>query len=425
VVILSEIKKISNKNFEKLSHELKNYIDGNKTGGILCLVYQKDKIMFCNKYGWKNIEKHEPLEFDSIFRIFSMTKPILCLTALMLYEEGKFELNDPISKFLPEFKSLKVLKSLNKETGEVILEETSTPITIKHLLTHTAGLSYGFFPSVPIDILYDNKFNFDDEHRIKAVIEKVPSIGTLKEFISKISDLPLAFHPGSYWHYGFNHDVLGYLIEKISGQKLDIFLKERIFDKIGMYDTDFYVPESKWKRLMQVYTQNAERKLVKLKSDINDGYKQKPNFLSGGAGLVSTLADYLKFTLMVLNEGEFAGQKIVKKSTIDLMTQNHLKDNNSWLEMNYLKPKDPKLVKVLEGYGFGLGVRIKTEKNNTKCEIGEHSWGGALNTIYWIDPVKEVIGILLTQYCPSDNYWIYAIDEDRIKNLVYEALEAH
>jgi len=420
---LLEIKRINHQKFSKLTQELQNYIDQKKTGGIILLIYQKDKIVYCDKFGWKDIAKNEPLEFDTIFRIYSMTKPIVCLATLMLYEEGKFDLDDPISKFIPEFSNLKVLKSVNTETNEMITEDAKNQITIRHLFTHTSGLSYGFIPNIPIDDLYSKEFDFKGDNRGKSVLEKVPKSGSLEEFIPKLAKLPLAFEPGTFWKYGFNHDVLGYLIEKLTGKKLDIFLKERLFHKLGMVDTDFYVPEFKWHKVAKVYTRNTENELNELKGPMIDGYRQKPELLSGGGGLVSSIADYLKFTVMMLKNGELEGQKIVRNSTIDMMTQNHLTENKSLLGLYWIKPEDPDFINREEGYGFGLGVRVKVEENITKSGVGEHDWGGALNTLYWIDPLKEVVGILMTQYCPPDSDWIQPVDDVKIKNLVYEALK--
>lgn len=419
-----EITQVSPENFLNFTKKLQNYIDENKTGSIVCLVYHKDKVVYSNKFGWTDKANKVFVEFDTIFRIYSMTKPIVCLVALILYEEGKFSLNDPVSRFLPEFKELEVLKSWNNETGEAITEKTKTPITIKHLLTHTSGLSYGIDPMIPIDILYGKKFGYtDDQNRPRCVFESLPNRFTLKQFALKLSKLPLAFEPGNYWLYGFNIDILGYLIEKLSNKPLNVFLKEQIFAKLNMNDTDFCIPENKWGRLAKVYTNDDLGNLIELKGPISDGIKSKPKFLSGGSGLVSTIQDYLKFTLMLLQEGMYNGRQVVSKEIINLMTQNHLPGNKTYLDINYIRPTDTESIKRYEGWGYGLGVKVKIAENMTKSGIGEYSGGGALNTFFWIDPSKEMISIVLTQYCPTDNNWIVPLDDILIRNLIYDALE--
>ena len=353
-----------------------------------------------------------------------MTKPITCLAALILYEQGKFDLGDPIEKYLPEFKNLKVLKSYNDKTGETELEEIKNSITIKQLFTHTSGLSYGDDPDeIPVDKLYGEKFGFTGENRLKTKLEMFPIMPSLDEFSKRLATLPLTFIPGEHWWYAFSHEILGFLIEVISGKKLDVFFKEQIFDKLGMKDTDFYVPKGKWDRLTKVYTKNQNYELIEIEGDIYNGFKRKIQYLSGGGGLVSTLEDYLKFCVMMLNGGKYKDNQIISQETIDLMTSNQLPNNNTFLDMQYVKYKDPEAIKRMEGYGFGLGVLVKIAENMSKSGIGAFSWGGAFNTLFDIDPTNQIISIVLTQFCPEDSEWIFPIDWLRIDNLVYEALE--
>ncbi len=423
-----EIQEIDSDAFSNLSDEFQKYIEDNQTGGILGAVYHKGKLVYCNKFGWKDIENEIPISFDNIFRLYSMTKPITCLAALILLEEGKYNLNDPLEKYLPEYKNLKELKSYNEETGEVELEDAQKPITIKQLFIHTSGLSYGFYPRVPIDKLYNEEFNFGEEKPIspqkdgiKAVLET--SFPPLEEFSQCLATLPLAFEPSKYFWYAFGHDILGLLIEKLSEKKFDVFLKERIFNKIGMKDADFFVPPVKRERLVEAYTKNQDGNLVRVAGHIREGFNHKPKFLSGGSGLVSTLGDYLKFCVMMLNRGKYKGVQVISKETIDLMTSNQLLQGKSYLEMQMFQPEDPEIIKRNKGYGFGLGVMVKIAENMLKSGIGDYGWEGALNTIFRIDPSNEVIFIVLTQYCPEDNNWILPIDTLRISDLVYESLE--
>ncbi len=417
------MKQINPTVFKKLSLEFQTYIDENITGSVLCAIYHQGKLVYCNKFGWKDKENQIPIEFDDIFRLYSMTKPITCLAALILYEQRKFDLDDPLEKYLPEFKNLKILTSYDDKTSEIVLEEIKNPITIKHLFTHTSGLSYGDHPEIPVDKLYGEEFGFTGENRLRTKLDMFPIMKPLEEFSKRLATLPLAFTPGTHWWYGFNHEILGFLIERLSGKKLDVFLKEHIFDKLGMSDTDFYVPKEKWKRLTKVYTKNQDNKLVEVEGAIDEGFKYQIQFLSGGGGLVSTLADYMKFCLIMLNEGQYKGNQIVSKETIKLMTSNQLPNNNTFLDMQYIKSKDSEAIKRMEGYGFGLGVLLKIAENMARSGIGKYSWGGAVNTWFSIDPANQVIWIVLTQYCPENSDWVFPIDWLRIDNLVYEALE--
>ena len=267
------INQVKSEAFSKLTDKFQNFIDNNETGSILCAVYHEGRLVYCNKFGWRDKTNKIPIEFDDIFRIYSMTKPIICLAALILHEEGKYNLDDPIEKFLPEFKDVKILKSHNHETGDTELEETKNKITFKHLFTHTSGISYGFYPGIPVDKLYGEKFGFVGENRTKSVLESLPKLDILDEFSEKLTSLPLVFEPGTNLWYGFNCDILGLLVEKLSGKKLDVFLKERIFDKLGMTDTDFYVSEEKRNRLVKAYMRKHDGELIEVKGDMSNGNK--------------------------------------------------------------------------------------------------------------------------------------------------------
>lgn len=418
-----KIKQINPAGFKKLSLEFQTYVDDCITGNVLCAIYHQGKLVYCNKFGWKDKENQIPIAFDDIFRIYSMTKPITCLAALILYEQGKFDLEDPLKKYLPEFNNLKVLKSYDFQTGEFEVEEIKNPITIKQLFTHTSGLSYGDYPFIPVDKLYGEKFGFTGKIRLKTKLDMFPVMPPLDEFSQRLATLPLVFEPGSHWWYAFSHEILGYLIEKLSGKKFDVFLKEHIFDKLGMNDTDFYVPKEKWKRLTKVYTKDQDGKLIEVRGAIYEGFKHKIQYLSGGGGLVSTLDDYMKFCLMLLNGGQYEGNQIVSTETIKLMTSNQLPNNSTFLDMQYIKQEDSETIKRTEGYGFGLGVLVKIAENMSRNGIGTYGWAGAFNTLFRIDPMNQLISIVLTQYCPETIVWIFPIDDFKITNLIYEALE--
>jgi CubicO group peptidase (beta-lactamase class C family) len=419
-----KIQQIVPETFAELTEYFQNLIDKEETGCVLFAAYHKGKLVYCNKFGWRDKKNKIPIALDDIFRMYSMTKPITCIAALTLYEEGKFNLDDPVEKFLPEFKDMKVLKSYDQETGEYELEETKTKMTIRHLFMHTSGISYGFNPGVPIDRLYAVEFGYLKNTRAQEVLESMQISDTLEEYIRRLSSLPLFFEPGTHWWYGYNHDILGLLIERLSGKKFDVFLKQRIFDKLGMNDTDFYVTEEKRERLVKPYMKRLDGQLIEVKGPIADGFNSKPKFLSGGGGLVSTLEDYLSFCIMMLNGGGYNRKKIVSRKTIEIMTTNQFSDGKTNLDMQYYKIEDPEIRKRNEGYGFGLGVNVKIADSMTRAGIGDYGWGGAADTTFNIDPANNVITIMLSQHIPPDNNWIHPVPQDNIEisRLVYEAL---
>ena len=421
-----KLKTINPESFSEVTKEFQKKIDKNETGSILSVVYHKGELVYCNKFGWKDKENQIPIEYDDIFRFYSMTKPIVCLAALILYEEGKFILDDPIENFLPEFKNIKVLKTYNQKTGDYELDDPQNKITIRHIFTHTSGVSYGFFPEVSVDKLYGKEFGYKEENRIKEVIEKLHDFDKIENFSKMLAAFPLLFEPGKHWWYGYNHEILGGIIEKLSGKKLNVFLKERIFDKLGMEDTDFYVPDEKINRLVKAYTKEHSGELVEVKGVISDGFNSKPpRFLSGGGGLLLTLGDYLKFCIMMLNGGKYNSEQIVSSETIELMTSNQLPDGKSYLETHFSNFEDPDVIEKNEGCGFGLGVIVKIGENISRGGIGEYGWVGAADTTFTIDPANQLITISLTQHIPPDNNWIQPIigSDVEIRNLVYEVLK--
>ncbi|MHA1944837.1 MAG: serine hydrolase domain-containing protein [Candidatus Hodarchaeales archaeon] len=406
--------------FYALSEEFQEIVDKRKTGGISCLIYHKGEVLYRKAFGWKDRLNQECMGLDTIHRIYSMTKPILCVALLILYEEGFFDLDDPISKFLPEFKEMKVLSSYDKETGAIETIKASKQITIKDLFMHTSGISYGSWPKIPIDHYYARKFEVDTSIPVYPFLEKQRNFEPLTNFSKTLSKLPLAFNPGDHYWYGFNHDILGFLIEKLSGENLDDYLKEKLFTKLGMPDTDFSVNKHNKARLSKVYTKSEENELIELEGPVLDGFYDKPKFLSGGGGLVSTLEDYLHFCQMLLNNGKYNGLRILKKSTVKLMTTNHFPNNTSVQDKRFIKITDPEWLWWDIEHGMGLGVAVKIAHNITKKSIGSHSWEGVLNTHYWIDPKKDIIFILLTQFWFHD--LIPPFNLNKLEDLAYTAL---
>lgn len=384
---------LSSVRLNRIKPYMQRYVDENKLPGMVTMVSRHGKVVHFEKYGMMDVDK--PMQFNTIFRIASMTKPITSVAVMMLYEEGYFQLDDPVSKYIPEFKDLKVYSS--KEQDGIQLVDQIRQMTIRDLLLHTSGLTYGLFGNTPVDSIYRSVNLFE---------------GTLKDMIQKLSKIPLLCQPGSVWNYSVSADVLGYLVEVISGKPLDEFLKERIFNPLKMKDTDFYVPKEKINRFAALYglTDNEDLKVI---SDPEASENSSPTkFYSGGGGLVSTANDYMIFAQMLLNKGEYNGIRLLGSKTVDFMTKNHLSDE--------LLPIGGVFQPMLKGLGFGLGfsVMIDNPKSQIIGSVGEFGWSGIYNTFFWIDPTEELILILMTQFNPFINYPI----NKEFKVLVYQAI---
>tara|TARA_B100001996_G_scaffold377352_1_gene359853 strand:+ start:754 stop:2049 length:1296 start_codon:yes stop_codon:yes gene_type:complete len=426
-----QIKK-SNLSEERLSkikkHITENYINTNKYIGTVTAIYKNDNIAFLDIQGMQDRERNIPLKRDSIFRIYSMTKPITSVAMMILYELGKFQIDDPVHKFIPSWKNLKVYKSGNYPNFK-----TTDPLnvmTIKDLLSHQSGLTYGF----------QMKSEVDKAYREIGIgrMESLNTNQTLSDMINTLKDVPLEFSPSTAWNYSVSTDVLGHLIEIISGKSFDEFLKENIFSKLNMKDTDFFVPKEKLNRFTANYLFNMGEPMdpsgaLPLRKvdrhSIESGnpiliddpqmslYNKKPSFLSGGGGLVSTLDDYMNFATMLLNNGVFKDQQILSKKTIDLMIANHLEGGKDLLSSSHANTASET---TLAGIGFGLGFQIlmNPAKNQINSSIGEYGWGGAASTTFWIDPSENLITIFLTQLIPSTTYNI----RRELRTLVYSSL---
>ena len=373
--------------FSELDKFLQKLVDDNKTPGSIFLLYKQGEIVFLQKYGWQDIENSVLIEFDTIFRIYSMTKPIITIGLMMLYEEGKFELEDPISNFISEFKGMKVF--VEEEENKIITEELERNITILDLLTHTSGLSYGFFEDDPIDKIYKER-----------LVDKLKSL-TLEEAMKILADIPLRFQPGKYFRYSYSIDVLGRLIEVLSGQSLDVYLREKIFQPLEMENTSFFVSEDKFSKLAKPYLYSSGNHLNLIETpNVIERFSKDYRFFSGGGGLVSTLNDYFNFTLMFLNDGQYKDNILLKPETISLITKNHLKGNRTITDFAFSKQLAESM--KFHAYGHGLGIRVLIGEGLTLAGKGEHGWGGAAFTYYWIDPQNEVIGLFMTQVFSPD-----------------------
>lgn len=371
------------------------YVDEGKFAGIVTLIARRGAVAHLECVGLADREAGSPMQVDTLFRIYSMTKPITSLALLMLYEEGRLRLTDPVSRFIPAFRELKVY--VRSAPMGIELAPLQREITVRDLLTHTSGLTYGFLPDSPVTTLYRN-----------VEIQK-PHMN-LPEFIAELVKLPLAHQPGERWTYSVATDVVAYLVEVISGMPLDRYFEEQIFKPLGMVDTTFTVPPEKVSRLSTVYQIMPAGGLQPIDTPANSPFAQPKRFLSGGGGLVSTIGDYLRFAQMLLNGGELDGARRVSRKTIELMTMNHLP--SALLPFGVSKP--------LYGYGFGLGVEVLLDvaQTGTLGSVGTFDWSGAANTDFWVDPKEQLIGILMTQFMPSSYFPL----RDDLHILAYQAI---
>ena len=379
----------------RIDAHMQRYVDDGKLSGIIAAIARRGQLAYREKFGQMDLEAGKPMELDTIFRIYSMSKPITSVAVMMLYEEGRFLLGDPVSRFIPGFKHTRVFARETESGFE--LENLAREITILDLLTHTSGLSYGFEP----DLVYVDKLY---QQRIWDVRQGEREV-TLEELVRELTRLPLAFQPGSAWHYSMATDVLGYLVQVVADMPFEQFLQERIFEPLGMPDTDFHVPEAKMDRFAAVYGPAEGGGIQALDTPTGRDYTRPTQCPSGGGGLVSTTADYLRFAQMMLNRGELDGVRLLGRKTVEWMTINHLSPGlHPWEDAG-------------RGFGLGVGVQIDAARQNLGS-AGSYGWGGAAGTRFWVDPQEELIGLLMIQFIPGGHYPI----QDEFAVLAYQAL---
>ena len=380
---------------------MQEYIDDGKLPGATTLVGRHGKVAFCETMGYGDLEEKKTLAQDSILRFYSMSKPITAAAVMLLYEQGLFQLDDPLYEYIPAFRNMQVYCSGSGDS--MTTEPATTPITIHHLLTHTSGLTYGVENEGGVSGLYAEKrtdFN--------------PHDGPLASVVDRLAEIPLKFEPGSRWEYSVSFDVLGRLVEVVSGKQLDVFLKEQIFDPLGMEDTAFFVPQSKHGRFVSLYQCTPQARLVLMESAADSPLTEPVETLSGGGGLVSTLKDYFRFTEMLRNRGTLEGHRLLGRKSVELMTMNHLPGDladmgqPTFCETTY------------EGIGFGLGMSVVIDPAKAKIlgTPGEYAWGGYASTAFWVDPKEDMTVIFLTQLIPSSAYPI----RRELRVLAYQAL---
>jgi CubicO group peptidase (beta-lactamase class C family) len=401
--------------FDRLEDHLKRrYVDAGRLPGTQLLVYRRGKVVHSAVQGFADLERKAPVKDDTIFRIYSMTKPITSVAFMMLFEEGRVALDEPVHKYIPEWKDLGVFQA--GTSGAFLTRPPARPMLIVDLLRHTSGLTYGF----------QQRSNVDAAYRELKIGEVVTS-GTLQSMIEGLAKIPLEFSPGEAWNYSLATDVIGYLIGKISGKPFEQFLKERIFDPLGMNDTDFFVPAAKAHRFAACYSADpkggmtfhaAERKggLTLQDDPATSAYLAPPSFFSGGGGLCSTAADYLSFCRALLGRGELDGVRLLGPKTLALMTSNHLPGGRFLPEMSRSLFSEA----AYNGIGFGLGFSVTMDPAQTLIpgSPGEYAWGGAAGTAFWIDPAEELITVFMTQLMPSSAYPI----RRELRTMVYAAI---
>lgn len=378
----------------RIDSTLKSFIDSNKTVAVSALVFEKGNEVYYNAFGYADREAKIPIDRNTIVRIFSMTKPITGVALMSLYEKGAFQLDDPLSKYAPEFADMKVFKGTDAK-GNPILEPAKHPITIRDITRHTAG-----FADVDSSVLGQMVRKADALNRNNA----------LPEMAKKLAALPLKFDPGTQWAYGPSVDVQAYLVEKLSGKPFDQYLKEIIFDPLQMTNTRYVVPESDRQRFAALYNRNDSSGVLTRALDERayTDYTREWPLKRGGAGLTSTLDDYMKFAQMLVHKGELNGVRILKPETIELMSTNQLSDTISqrmWL---------PSKGRV----GFGIDFAVRTSPPHTKDEnngtVGEFFWDGAASTLFWVDPKNELTAVLFTQLQPFDRVKLHKRFRDAI-----------
>jgi CubicO group peptidase (beta-lactamase class C family) len=381
-------------------HLNRNYIEPGKIAGCQTLVARRGHVAYFKSLGMMDRERRKPIADDTIFRLYSMTKPITSVALMTLYEQGRFQLNDPVSRFIPEWRDHKVWVS--GEGAGMELARPPRPMTMRNVLSHTGGLTYGA-TNHPVDRAY----------RDAGVARGGGE--TLAGFVQKLAKVPLRYAPGERWMYSFSTDVCGYLVEAISGKRFDHYLQETIFDPLDMKDTSFHVAERKADRFAANYERKPDKTLKLIDDPERSAYLQPPTLLSGGGGLTGTTADYLRFCEMLRRGGELDGARILGPRTIELMHMNHLPGGKDLAALAIGLFSET----VNEGVGFGLGFAMTLgQVESGSLGAGDYYWGGAASTIFWIDPREDLVVIFMTQLMPSGTFNF----RGQLKNIVYSAI---
>jgi CubicO group peptidase (beta-lactamase class C family) len=394
---------ISSERLQILDHYFQSrYIDSGKIPGALTMIFRRGHLAHFSTLGFADVERKKPVRPNSVFRLYSMSKPITSVAFMMLVEQGLVALDDPVHRLIPEWRDLGVYKGGFMETFRT--ERPHRPMLMVDLLRHTSGLTYGFQQSTNVDAAYR-----------KLKIGERTGEGTLDDMIAQIARVPLEFSPGTAWNYSHSTDVLGYLVGKISGEPFDEFLRKRIFEPLGMSDTGFHIQPGQEERFAACYAATPRGGMMLFDDPEKSVYRNPPRLLSGGGGIVSTAGDYLRFARMLLNGGTLDGVQILSPKTIQLMATNHLPDGKDLPTLSRSLFSEA----MFDGIGFGLGFAVVIDPPRTLIpgSLGDFSWGGAASTYFWIDPREELTTIFMTQLMPSTTYTI----RRELRTLVYSA----
>jgi CubicO group peptidase (beta-lactamase class C family) len=394
---------VSTARLQRITAMLQTYLDDQKLAGMSALVSHRGQVVYQTCLGMRDREAAQPVELDTIFRIASMTKPVTSVAAMLLYEQGAFHLNTPVSQFIPEFSDVAVFAG---ETAHgMILEKLAGPLTMRHLFTHTAGLSYGWDPNHPVDRLYQQRTEFGPRRDPNA---------TLRDTVMALTELPLRFQPGTRWHYSLSIDVIGHIVEIISGQSLDRFFEEQIFGPLGMPDTAFHVPAEKLSRLAKVYGHVGDSATLEHIPEVfTQALPHPPAHLSAGGGLFSTLPDYSRFAQMLVNGGELDGVRLLSPTTVTMMETNQAPPEA--LPYGF---SEHDLYHAGYGYSIGMRVLMNPAASGMAGSVGEFGWDGAFSTYFWVDRHEQLCGVLMVQHQPNAYYPI----ANQCKALTYQAL---
>jgi len=385
---------MSSAKLAKVSESLQGFVDEEKVAGAIAVVQRRGKVVYFESFGARDIEGKKPMEKDSILRFFSMTKPITTVAAMILVEEGKIDLDVDLATSIPEFKELRVFDS--KEGDELKVKDLERPVTIRDLMRHTSGLTYGFFGNSVID----------QEYLKAGVLSRSDS---LQQTAEKLGKIPLLYQPGTRFNYSVSSDMLGHVVERVSGKTLGEFFQERILGPLDMTDTAFQVPEKSLDRFATTYSPKSGGGLEVDDAAATSRFVRTPAMCSGGGGLVSTARDYSRFCQMILNGGQLDGNRIITQATVQNMTRNHLPESAIPIALGAPRP----------GVGFGLGfsVIVKKPEPSSDLRLGEVGWGGAASTHFWISKKDELAVVVLSQRSPFSSQL-----EKAIKPLVYDAI---
>jgi CubicO group peptidase (beta-lactamase class C family) len=387
-------------------HLLRRYIEPGKIAGCQTAVTRRGVLAHFSSLGLRDRERNQPVDEGTIWRIYSMTKPITGAALMTLYERGHFQLGDRVDRFIPTWRGLKVAE--RAPDGSTRLVEPTRPMQVKDLMMHMAGLGYG--PG-----------NADLEPELIGLSSKswpVRADENLEAMVARMAGDPLRFHPGTHWLYSLGTDVCARLVETISGRRFDDYLRSEIFEPLGMVDTAFFVPDDKIERFAASYGRTSRKELKLLDDPRTSGYRREPTMLSGGGGLVSTTSDYLRFCRMLASGGELDGQRVLSRKTIDLMATNHLPGGGQLRD--FALPGSYGEV-GFEGMGFGLTMSVSLGPAATQLvgSAGEFMWGGAASTIFWVDPVEDLTVVFMTQLLPSGTFNF----RDQLKTIIYGAID--